>query len=270
MKMIAHRPFRDERRLTDFDPACLAGFEGVELDLRHLADGSIAVFHAPIFTLARKPFEGAAKPLEVVIERLAEAGAPTRRVFLDVKTTAAARATRRTLELLGPEREAAFICWHLDEVALVREAAPEAVVFLAVAPLRRARAAGAPATDYFLFNRFPYVARGERFRQRVGQFNQHNVNLRWLDPKAIRDGLPDGIDGICFHKRLFDRTLALAARDAGIGTAVYGFPSPKDPAIARIGDAIDFAIVDPVLGPRRRGALGRAAQPGSAANAARR
>lgn len=254
MKVIAHRPFRDERSLAQFDPRCLAGFDGVELDLRCTPEGVVAVFHAPIFTASRRPAPGAAKSLETVLQALAEVGAPTRLMFLDVKTTRAAERMGEILELLGPERDVAFICWHLDEVALVRRAAPAAKVFLAVIPLRRARTDGTEAKDYFLFNRFPYVARAQRFRQRAGQFNQHNINLRWLDPEDIPAGLPEGfdgrIDGVCFHKRLFDPVLCEAFRANGVEIAVYGMPSRRDRAIARMAEHIDFAIVDPDLDMR--------------------
>ncbi|MEO1330881.1 MAG: hypothetical protein AAFW46_14590 [Pseudomonadota bacterium] len=261
MKIIAHRPFRDERSLASFDPACLDGFDGIELDLRTLEDGSVAVFHAPILTADRRPRLGRVKSLQNVLERLAPAVEPTRFVLLDVKTSGAAAAIADALPLIGSEREVAFICWHLDDVAAARCAAPNALILLGVAPLRRARKDGPAPVDYYLFNRFPYLASGDRFRQRVGQFNQHNINLRWLDPANVAAGLPTGVDGICFHKRLFNRAIVRGARKAGVATAVYGFPSMRDPAIARLAGEIDYAIVDPDLGaprPTRLAALRRA------------
>lgn len=258
LKVIAHRPFRDEHELAVFDPSCLAGFDGVELDLRCLPDGSVAVFHAPFLSRRREPAPGEAKPLETVLRRLDGAGAPTRLMFLDVKTLAAAERINEVLDGLGPERSVAFICWHLEEARLLRAAKPEAKLFLAMAPFRRARIGGPPPDDFFLFNRFPYIARARRYRRRLGQFNQHNINLRWLDPEAVRDGLPEAIDGICFHKRLFDRRIAAGVRAAGLELAVYGFPSRRDPAIERVATHIDYAIVDPDLGvPRRRLGLRR-------------
>ena len=245
LKVIAHRPFRDETALEDFQPSALAGFDGAELDLRVLDDGSVAVFHSPILTFSRRPARGAAKEVDAVLTLLAKAGAPSRALFIDVKTRAAAHRAHELLDRLDVGCDIAFICWHADAIAPLREARPAARLFLGVAPLRSAPLTRWLPADFFVFNRFPYVARPHRYRPAARQFNKHNIYVRRFEAGDDVWDLPEGVTGLCFHKMFFNAGLADAARARGVEIAVYGFGSRKDPKIARLKPHIDFAIVDP-------------------------
>lgn len=263
MRMIAHRPFRDERSVEQFDPACLEGFDGLEIDLRHLTDagreGDVAVFHAPIFTTSRRARPNAVKTPAGVLERIGDLSMGL--YLLDVKTHGAAQRVEEALSLLDPAAEIAFICWHAHEIPVVRAARPDARIFLGVAPVRGTTLTRLIPDDLYVFNGFPYVAGARSYRPRVRQFNQHNINVRRIGPRASRAELPEGVTGLCFHKLFFRRDIAAHARAQGLELAVYGFPSRRDPAVRRLAPMIDFAIVDPDLdGPPARSKLSRRAR----------
>lgn len=239
--------------LADFQPSALQGFDGAEIDIRLDAEGAIAVFHSPILTLARRPARGAVKELGHVLAMLAENDASRRLLFLDVKTKAAAERVGELLERLEPQCDVAFICWHQDALAPLRDAQPEARLFLGVAPYRAARLTRRLPTDFYVFNRFPYVAKARRYRPAERQFNQHNINVRRFDLCDVAASVPRGVTGLCFHKVFFDPRLARAARRRGLEIALYGFTTRRDPKIDRLDRHIDFAIVDPERNRDRRG-----------------
>lgn len=245
MKLIAHRVFRDEHPLGGFDPGWLDGFDGAELDLRETNDGSLAVFHSPILTLSRRAAPGAVKAIDAAFERLESAGSGRKFLFLDVKTDAAVTRIAELSTWIRQAEQLAFIIWRSHQAAALKAAFPTARVLLGLAPLRgRGLTRGLPK-DLTVFNRFPYLARSDRYRPRQGQFNQHSIGVRRFDLRDVAAGLPAAVDGLCFHKLFFDRRLAATARRRGLKIAVYGFTTPKDPKIARVKKSIDFAIVDP-------------------------
>lgn len=249
MKIIAHRPFRDEHPMERFDPSCLADFDGLELDLRSIADGEVTVLHGAIVTRSRRPANGAAKPLEGVIERISAGSAPVDLVFLDVKSSQAARQARRARELLPATAEVSFICWHEDDVRILNETFPDAGKFYGIAPIWENRLNRHFPEDFFVFNTFPYFAGARRFRPRARQFNQHNIYVGRLGAARMASRLPEGVTGLCFHKVFFKSEIAALARQEGLRVAVYGFRSLRDPKIEQLAKLIDYAIVDPDLGP---------------------
>ncbi len=247
MKIIAHRPFRDERSMEQFDPSCLDGFDGVELDLRHTPEGGVTVFHGPIFTPFRRAAARALKPAAEVVGHITAGVSRVGLVLLDVKTTSAARQVTEALALLNWDPEVAFICWHPNELGFVRAARPDAKIFYAVAPLWERRWTRLLPESFFLFNGFPYIAGASRFRPRTRQFNQHNIAVRRVGASRSWSEMPEGVTGVCFHKLLYRPEIAQAARREGLEVAVYGFRSRRDPMIERLAEEIDFAIVDPDL-----------------------
>lgn len=251
MKIIAHRPFRDEHRIARFDPRVLEGFEGVELDLRCRDDGRLVVFHAPTLSLRGKPVRGAVKPLKLVLRSLRALGAPTERVFFDLKEPRAAERVGAAIELLESHSAPTCICWTPDDVERVRQAAPQADVLLAIAPLRQRWRRDGPTREWVMRNRFPYVAPAARWRRRAERFNDHSIGLRWFDLERIERSLPERVDGILFHANLFNRRFAAAVRAAGYRTAVWGFRSRADQRMTRWADLVDYGIVDPDFPARR-------------------
>lgn len=245
-RLIAHRPFRDEHETADFNPGCLSGFDGVELDLRSHGDGPTTVFHAPMLTHRRRPTpKRPPKSLEAVFQQLSRADQAVDFFLLDVKTHAAAQRLPETLKLIDPSAEVVFLCWHPADVASVLAIRPEAKVFWGMAPLPDPRLIRWLPSDFILFNGFPFVASRRRFRPRARQYNQHNIHVRRAKAPTLTQNLPAGVSGICFHKVFYRPTLATAAHREGLEIAVYGFLSQSDPKIAEIAERVDYTIVDP-------------------------
>lgn len=245
-RLIAHRPFRDEHEAADFDPSCLNGFEGVELDLRSHGDGPTTVFHAPMLTHRRRPTaKRPPKSLEAVFQQLSRADEATRFFLLDLKTHAAAQRLPETLKLIDQSAEVAFLCWHPTDVASVLAVRPDAKVFWGMAPLPDPRVIRWLPSEFVLFNGFPFVASPRRFRPRARQYNQHNIHVRRAKEPTLTQNLPRGVSGICFHKVFYRPSLAATAHREGLEVAVYGFLSQSDPKIAEIAERVDYTIVDP-------------------------
>lgn len=258
MRMIAHRIFKDETTVDNFDPAIMSGFDGAEFDLRCGPEGDTVVFHGPVLRRGRTAAQSA-KRLEDMCRLLAAAPDCPRFLLLDIKTlgaaeNAAAFVAERAATVFGDNGvETAFLTWREEELRAIRARLPEARIYFVLAPIAlRGRGRFLPK-NFYVFNRYPYLASASRFRPRLQQANRHNINLRVLAAGA--DALaPGGADGVCFHRMFLTRGVIAKAKAQGLGVAVFGWRS-REQALRRpeLAEALDLAIVKtPSPGKLRR------------------
>jgi hypothetical protein len=249
MKFVAHRVFRDGERLDAFDPGCVDGCHGAELDVRHYGAGEAVVQHSPVFA-ARRRRPGDDRSLREAVRLIADRAPRLDVLFLDVKTRPAAEAAARIALRDRPPLDIVFACWHHDEVAAIRAVLPRATVFYVVAPIFASRAPRGGFGDLVLSNSFPYLIRSHRFSPKIEKVDRHSINLKLISKRTLAAQLPDGVDGVCVHRIFQSGPLAAFAEGRGLGMAVYGLRPPGEsgaPAGLRVARA-DFAIIS------RRGA----------------
>jgi hypothetical protein len=252
MKFVAHRVFRDGERLDAFDPACLDGCHGAELDVRHDEAGQAVVQHSPVFA-ARRRRPGEDRSLREAVRLIADRAPDLGVLFLDVKTRPAAEAAARMVLRERPAQEIVFACWHHDEVAAIRAILPRASIFYVVAPIFASRAPRGGFGDLYLSNSFPYLIRSHRFTPKLEKVDRHGINLKLISKRTLAAQLPEGVDGVCVHRIFQSGPLAAFAAGRGLGMAVYGLRPPAEsgaPAGLRVEGA-EFAII------KRRGASRR-------------
>jgi glycerophosphoryl diester phosphodiesterase len=251
MRLIAHRIFRDGDRLERLDARRLAGFEGVELDLRLGAGGDLVVRHSPVFaagrSLKRVPGHRFADALGH-LDRMAE---KPRLLLLDVKCVTAARAAARLLADQPPPAEVVFNCWHVEEVAAIRDRLPTARILYCAAPIVARRAPAGRLEDMFLSNSFPFFWSARNFEPRLDKANRHNINIRLISRRRGGAMAPDGADGLTVHRLFWNRRVAEMAAEQGLEVAVYGLNSRTQALAQAAHGAVAYAIVSGKRDARR-------------------
>lgn len=253
MQFIAHRVFRDGEPAVTLDPARIAGFDGLELDLRLDGAGRLVVEHAPVFgALRRRPVSDS---LEAALDVLAGLGVVRRRLLLDVKCVTAARAAARFVAERGLERDVLFACWHAAEVDAIRATLPDATILYCIAPIVAARAPQGRLQSLYLTNVFPYFWSAANFAPRLDKPNRHNIHVKLVSRTRGMTMLPQSIDGLCVHRLFWTPSLAAIAAAQGFSVAVYGLRSRAAALrLAAERGAFDFAIIGSRPAARRASA----------------
>lgn len=247
MQRIAHRVFNDRGGLSDLTRYREAAFDGVEFDLRLDPDGVLVVRHSPVIALPRRRSRTSKygqTSLESALLRLEELDPRPQSVFLDIKCITAAEAVISHIEKTPLKFALNFICWHADEVALIRRHMPNAVIYFCLAPIFSRALGRVLPDDIYLFNAFPYLARSGRFAPRLVQRNRHNINVRLFSSLQSAGAMPSEADGVCLHQLFCSRALALYAKRAGLKVAVYGLSSTEARKARAYRDLIDVAIIN--------------------------
>lgn len=242
MQFIAHRVFRDGEPVVALDPARIAGFDGLELDLRLDAAGRLVVEHAPVFGgLRRRP---ASDSLEAALDVLAGLGKAPRRLLLDVKCVTAAQAAARLVAGRGLENRVLFACWHAAEVEAIRDALPGATILYCIAPIVASRAPRGRLQSLYLTNVFPFLWSAANFAPRLDKPNRHNIHVKLVSRSRGMTMLPERLDGLCVHRLFWTPSLAAIAAAQGLSIAVYGLRSRAAALrLAAERGAFDFAII---------------------------
>jgi glycerophosphoryl diester phosphodiesterase len=249
MQFIAHRVLRDGEPAEALDPALVAGFDGLELDLRLDPRGRLIVDHAPVFAgLRRRP---ASDSLEAALDVIGALRGVPRRLLLDVKCVTAATAAARLVEQRGMEREVIFACWHAAEVDAIRETLPGATILYCIAPIVASRAPKGRLQSLYVTNVFPFFWSAANFAPRLDKRNRHNINVKLVSRSRGITTLPPRIDGVCVHRVFWTPSLAAIAAAQGLSVAVYGLRSRAHAQrLAADRGAFDYAII----GSRQGGA----------------
>lgn len=250
MKMIAHRAFEDGVPVERFDDRRIAGFDGLELDLRLSAEGRLVVHHAPLFGAARARRCG--ESLEAALDMIGALQGRPQLMLLDVKCVTAAGATARLVLDRGMERDVLFACWHADEVEAIRAVLPGARVLFCVAPIVAPRAPRGRLENLYLANSFPFFWSAANFTPRIGKSNRHNINVKLISRRRGVAALPRAIDGLCVHRLFWTPSLAAIIAAEGLVAAVYGLRSQAHAqALATARGAFAYAIIGADAAARR-------------------
>lgn len=243
MQIIAHRLYRDDQTLEQIDERRIASSQGVELDLRHDANGDVVIQHAPVFRTPIGSRFAPRKPLDAAIGLLSEVGAELQTLLLDVKTEEAAGLAAARIARLKPRFDVAFACWRAEEVAAIRESLPGALVLFCVAPIFLRRGPRGRLRDLYVSNSFPFIASSRSFRPHAEKPNRHNINVKLICSRRLAARLPRGVDGVCVHRVFHGPQLIDFAAARGLRTAVYGLKGAEHWRTRALEDIADFAIV---------------------------
>lgn len=256
MRLIAHRIFRDGDRLERFDARRLAGFEGVEIDLRLDAGGELVVRHSPVFAAGRSLKRVPGHRFADALTHLSRMSAAPRLLLLDVKCVTAAGAAARLIAQKPPAADVLFNCWHAEEIGAIRERLPQARIFFCAAPIVARRAPAGRLEDIYLSNSFPFLWSARNFTPDLEKINRHNINIRLISRR--RGGLiaPEGADGLTVHRLFWNDRVAALAAEQGLDVAVYGLNS-RTQALA---EAAHGPIAYAIIGDRKRAARRAAAE----------
>ncbi len=274
MRLIAHRVIDDRGSLADLAAYRDTAFDGVELDVRLDQDGELVVQHSPVFAIPKRARRTDRPRREMALSdalaRLSEFEPGIKTAVLDIKSIAAAEAIVEHLKNAPPAFETAFICWHRDDAAIIRESLPDAMIYFCLAPIFSRSLGRVLPDDLYLFNAFPFLARSRRFLPRTVQRNRHNINVRLFGSLRAAGTIPDEANGICLHKLFCSRALIAYARRAELRVAVYGLSSADAPKVRAYRDLIDIGIIRaPRIKRKRKGALAHADTTETAENSAR-
>jgi glycerophosphoryl diester phosphodiesterase len=255
MRLIAHRVFRDGDRLERFDSRRLAGFEGVEIDLRLDASGELVVRHSPVFAAGRSLKRVPGHRFADALTHLSRMATAPRLLLLDVKCVTAAEAAARLIAGTPPAADVLFNCWHAEEFGAIRAHLPEARIFFCAAPIVARRAPAGRLEDIYLCNSFPFLWSGRNFTPDLDNVNRHNINIRVISRR--RGGLiaPEGADGLTVHRLFWNGRVAALAAEQGLEVAVYGLNSRAQAWAEAAHGPIAYAII----GDRKRNARSAAA-----------
>lgn len=250
MRLIAHRVFRDEDRLERFDGSRIAGFDGVELDLRLDPCGALAVRHSPVFAAGRTLHRLRGNRFDDVMRLLEREPEGPGVLLLDVKCVTAAEAAADRIAAGDAGREVVFACWHAAEVDAIRTRVPDATILFCIAPIVARRAPQA-VRDLYVTNSFPFLWSAQRFAPRLAKTNRHNINVKVIARDGGAIDLPDGVDGICLHRLFWRPTVAGLLARAGLKAAVYGLGSRAQAQAAAALGPVSYAIIGEGRAARR-------------------
>ncbi len=243
MQIIAHRFYDDAAALDQFDRRRAAQVQGVEIDLRHDADGDVVIRHSPLFRARSGERLYPRKPFADALGLLSEIGPGLETLLLDVKSREAAGLAATQIARARPRFDVAFACWRAEEVAAIRESLPGALVLFCVAPIFLRRGPRGRLRDLYVSNAFPFVASTRASRPRYEKSNLHNINVKLICRRRLAARLPKGVDGLCVHRVFHRAPLIDFAAARGLRTAVYGLPSYDHPRTQALDGVADFAIV---------------------------
>ena len=253
MKFIAHRVFKDGETFDGFDAHRLAGYHGVELDIREDGRGGVCINHAPVFLRRRGPADLSGRALCDAVALFAENCPSLELLFLDVKTLAAAEILADKVAKAEIPFTTVFNCWHADEVRAIRERLPHATVFFCVAPIFASRAPKGRLNDLYVSNSFPFISRSSRFMPDEEKGNGHHINVKLISSRTLEASLPEAIDGVCVHRIFRSAALMEFIAARGLKAAFYGLPSRSHPRTQALDGCADYAIIRKESRPLRQG-----------------
>jgi hypothetical protein len=252
MRFIAHRVFRDGETFDNVDAGRLAGYHGVELDVRDDGAGGVCINHAPLFLrrggLADLSGRGLVNAAAVFVESVPS----LEFLFLDIKTAAAAEVTAHLVAQGALPHDVIFNCWHEEEVRTIRAALPNATIFFCIAPIFSSRLSRRRFNDLYVSNSFPFFRRAARFNPDCDKLNSHHINVQMICPETLQATLPDAIDGLCVHRVFHSPALVDLIQRRRLLSAVYGLPSRAHPKTAALEGEADYAIIRKEPGFKRR------------------